>query len=98
MDKGEEYDWFGSHFIVTMAVIFACSFVGMIIWELRTDRPLMDLRLFERKNFAVCAFLMLLTGGFLNATTVLQPQFLCGRSWDIPQPLPVFRFRAAGLF
>jgi DHA2 family multidrug resistance protein len=36
----------------------------------------MDLRLFKFKNFAVCAFLMLLTGGLLNATTVLQPQFL----------------------
>ena len=30
----------------------------------------------EFRNFAVCAFLMLLTGGLLNATTVLQPQFL----------------------
>jgi DHA2 family multidrug resistance protein len=76
LDKGEEFDWFGSHFIVTTAVIFACSFVGLIIWEFHAERPLMDLRLFERKNFAVCAFLMLLTGGFLNATTVLQPQFL----------------------
>ena len=28
------------------------------------------------RNFAVCCFLMLLTGGLLNATTVLQPQFL----------------------
>jgi len=37
---------------------------------------LIDVRLFKFKNFAVCCFLMLLTGGFLNATTVLQPQFL----------------------
>ena len=48
----------------------------MIIWEFHAEKPLIDLRLFKFKNFAVCAFLMLLTGGLLNATTVLQPQFL----------------------
>ncbi len=76
LDKGEEKDWFGSNFIVTMGTAFILSFIVLIIWEFRTERPLMDLRLFKFKNFAVCAFLMLLTGGFLNATTVLQPQFL----------------------
>ncbi len=38
--------------------------------------PLIELRLLKSRNFAVCCFLMLLTGGLLNATTVLQPQFL----------------------
>jgi DHA2 family multidrug resistance protein len=36
----------------------------------------MELRLFKNRNFATCCFLMLFTGGLLNATTVLQPQFL----------------------
>jgi DHA2 family multidrug resistance protein len=36
----------------------------------------MNLRLFQFKNFAVCFLLMLLIGGVLNASTVLQPQFL----------------------
>jgi MFS transporter, DHA2 family, multidrug resistance protein len=76
LDKGEEKNWFGSHFIVVFATTFLISFVALIIWEFHVDRPLIDLRLFKFKNFAVCAFLMLLTGGLLNATTVLQPQFL----------------------
>ncbi len=76
LDKGEEKDWFGSHFIVAFAVIFIVSFIALIVWEFRAERPLMDLRLFQQRNFAACAFLMLLTGGLLNATTVLQPQFL----------------------
>jgi DHA2 family multidrug resistance protein len=35
----------------------------------------MEMRLYRYKNFAVCSFLMLMTGGILNAATVLQPQF-----------------------
>jgi MFS transporter, DHA2 family, multidrug resistance protein len=76
LDKGEENDWFGSPFIRHCAWVFAISFIVLIIWEWRSKRPLMDLSLFKFKNFAVCWFLMLLTGGFLNATTVLQPQYL----------------------
>jgi DHA2 family multidrug resistance protein len=76
LDKGEEKNWFGSHFITAFAIAFIVSFIALIIWEFHVDKPLIDLRLFKFKNFAVCAFLMLLTGGLLNATTVLQPQFL----------------------
>ena len=76
LDKGEEKDWLGSHFIIGFGLTFIISFIALILWEFHTDRPLMDLRLFKFRNFAVCAFLMLLTGGLLNATTVLQPQFL----------------------
>jgi DHA2 family multidrug resistance protein len=76
LDKGEEKDWFGSNFIRGFAITFAISFVALIAWEFHAKKPLMDLRLFQFKNFALCAFLMLLTGGLLNATTVLQPQFL----------------------
>src|ERR1700743_1997102 len=76
LDKGEEKNWFGAHFIVAFAAAFIIAFLALIIWEFRVEKPLIDLRLFKFKNFAVCAFLMLLTGGLLNATTVLQPQFL----------------------
>jgi DHA2 family multidrug resistance protein len=76
LDKGEEKDWFGSNFVVGFALTFIVSFIALIAWEFHVKNPVMDLRLFQFKNFAVCAFLMLLTGGLLNATTVLQPQFL----------------------
>jgi DHA2 family multidrug resistance protein len=75
LDKGEEWDWFGSRWIRFYAITFGISFLILIVWELRARKPLMELRLFSHKNFAVCCFLMLLTGGILNASTVLQPQF-----------------------
>ena len=79
LDKGEEKDWFGSHFIVGFAVTFVISLVALLIWEWYAKNPVMDLKLYKNSNFAICSFLMLLTGGLLNATTVLLPQFLQGQ-------------------
>ena len=76
LDKGEERAWFGSHFVVSFMVLFAVSFIALIYWEWNVKSPIMELRLYKFKNFAVCSFLMLITGGILNASTVLQPQFL----------------------
>jgi DHA2 family multidrug resistance protein len=45
-------------------------------WEWRRKEPLINLRVFRFKNFAICCFLMALVGGVLNANTVLQPQFM----------------------
>ena len=77
LDKGQEKDWFGSHFIQFFGTMFAITIVGLLVWEWwGAKKPVMELRLFKNQNFAVCCFLMLLTGGILNATTVLQPQYL----------------------
>ncbi len=77
LDKGQEWDWFGSHAIVFFATVFGISFPALIAWQWwGAKTPLMELRLFKSRNFATCCFLMLLTGGLLNATTVLQPQYL----------------------
>ncbi len=77
LDKGEEKDWFGSHFIQGFGIAFAVSLIGLFVWEWwGAKSPLIEFRLLKSRNFAVCCFLMLLTGGLLNATTVLQPQFL----------------------
>ncbi len=77
LDKGEENDWFGSNFIRTFGILCGIAFIALIAWEWwGAKSPLIELRLLKSRNFAVCCFLMLLTGGLLNATTVLQPQFL----------------------
>jgi DHA2 family multidrug resistance protein len=76
LDKGEENDWFSSGFICFFAVLFAGGMIGLIAWEWRQKSPLINLKLFRFKNFAICCFLMMLVGGVLNANTVLQPQFM----------------------
>jgi DHA2 family multidrug resistance protein len=76
LDKGEENDWFSSGFIQFCCFLFLAGMAGLIWWELRTKGPIINLRLFKFKNFAICCFLMALVGGVLNANTVLQPQFM----------------------
>jgi DHA2 family multidrug resistance protein len=76
LDKGEENDWFASNFIRTFAALFAIGMIGLIVWEWRAKAPIMNIKLFKYKNFAICALLMALVGGVLNASTVLQPQFM----------------------
>ena len=75
LDKGEEKDWFGSDLIRALAVLFVGCLVGLVIWEWRQKEPLINLKLFRHKNFAICCFLMMLVGGVINANTVLQPLF-----------------------
>jgi DHA2 family multidrug resistance protein len=76
LDKGEEMDWFSSHFVCIFAALFIFGMIGLLVWEWRQKEPLINLRLFRYKNFAICCFLMMLVGGLLNANTVLQPQFM----------------------
>ena len=76
LDKGEENDWFASNFIRFFAFLFVSGMIGLVVWEWRQKEPLINLKLFRFKNFAICCFLMMLVGGVLNANTVLQPQFM----------------------
>jgi DHA2 family multidrug resistance protein len=76
LDKGEENDWFSSGFICFFAFLFVAGMIGLVVWEWRQKNPLINLRLFKYKNFAICCFLMMLVGGVLNANTVLQPQYM----------------------
>src|SRR5215468_2812085 len=45
LDRGQEDDWFGSRFIVTLAIISGVSLVALIIWEWFHDQPVIDIRL-----------------------------------------------------
>jgi MFS transporter, DHA2 family, multidrug resistance protein len=76
LDKGERDDWFGSPFIVWSTVIAVGALVALVIWELVTDHPVIDLRLFKDRNFAISTFMMYVLGFVLYSTTVLLPILL----------------------
>jgi DHA2 family multidrug resistance protein len=80
LDKGQEDDWFSSHIITFFAITCVAAFVFMIYWELRQlrigQRPIINLTLFKRRNFAISFMLMFVLGFALYGTTVLIPQFV----------------------
>jgi len=76
LDKGQEDDWFSSRFIVTAAILATVSFALFLWRELSVDHPIVDLRLFKRRNLAITQFVMFMVGASLYSTTVLIPQYL----------------------
>jgi DHA2 family multidrug resistance protein len=76
LDKGQEDDWFGSHFITTLAVTAVVCLVALVIWEWRQKAPIVDVRLFKSFNFASSNLMMFTLGIMLFSSLVLMPLFL----------------------
>ena len=80
LDKGQEDDWFGSRIITSFIVLCISSLILLVLWEMRQIRighkPILDLTLFKRRNFAIAFALMFVLGFCLFGSTVLIPQFV----------------------
>lgn len=75
LDRGERLDWFADPLVVAMASVAAVALVGLVIWELNHEDPIVDLRLLRNRNFAVAVFVMMVIGVIIYGTTQLMPQF-----------------------
>jgi MFS transporter, DHA2 family, multidrug resistance protein len=73
LDKGQEDDWLGSHFIATLATIAAVCLITLVIWEWFRKDPIVDVRLFKSFNFAAANLMMFMMGFMLFSTLVLIP-------------------------
>src|SRR5438270_380567 len=73
LDKGQEEDWFASHFILVLAVLAVVGLGGLIIRELRAEHPVIDLSVFRNRSYAVGTLLMTAVGFVLYGSTVLYP-------------------------
>ena len=76
LDNGQNQDWFASSWIVGLLVVAVLGFLAFIIWELTDDHPIVDLRVFRHRGFAVCAAAMSFTFGAFFASIVLMPLWL----------------------
>ncbi len=76
LDKGQEDDWFGSTFIVTLMITSAVCLISLVIWEWFDKAPIIDVRLFKSFNFAVGNMMMFVLGVLLFSSLVMMPQFL----------------------
>jgi DHA2 family multidrug resistance protein len=76
LDKGKELDWFSSTTIVVLAIVAAIGFAAFLIWELTSENPIVNLRVFRHRGFSVGVTTLALTFGAFFATVVLIPLWL----------------------
>lgn len=76
LDKGQEADWFGADWVRWFAAASVLAFIGFVWWEFTTEHPLVDLRVFKNRNFAIGLILMTTLGAILYGTTAQIPLFL----------------------
>jgi MFS transporter, DHA2 family, multidrug resistance protein len=76
LDKGQEDDWFGSHFILTLAILAATGLISLVIWEWFQKDPIVEVRLFKNMNFLGANAMMFILGIMLFSSLVMMPQFL----------------------
>src|SRR3546814_6551729 len=76
LDTGREHDWFGSAWVVMLAVVAAISFVAFVIWELTDANPVVDLRIFRFRGFSFSTLAISLGFGAFFSQVVLTPFWL----------------------
>ncbi len=76
LDKGQEDDWFGSHFILTLAIIAAAGLISLVVWEWFYDKPIVDVRMFKNLNFLSANAMMFILGIMLFSSLVMMPLYL----------------------
>ena len=76
LDKGKELDWFNSSTIVALAIIVVIALAVFIAWELTDEHPVVDIRLFARRNFLFGAGTLAIAYGLFFGNVVLLPLWL----------------------
>ena len=76
LDKGKDLDWFGSWQIVALAIVAALGFAVFLVWELTDRHPVVDLRLFAKRNFWTSTLALSLGYGAYFGNVVLLPLWL----------------------
>ena len=76
LDKGQESDWFSSRWITSLVILAGYAFLVWIVWEWHHPNPVVDIRLFQKRNFATAMFFSFTLGTVLYGTTFMLPQFL----------------------
>jgi DHA2 family multidrug resistance protein len=75
LDKGQEEDWFSASWIRWTAVIAVITLIAFLMRELMIRHPLVDLKVFKNRNFALGSILIGLFGGVIYGVVTILPLF-----------------------
>jgi DHA2 family multidrug resistance protein len=97
LDKGKDLDWFNSPVIVGLGLFALVSFLFFLIWELTEKNPVIDIKLFNGRNFLAGTVAISVAYAVFFSNLVLLPQWMQGylnyRSVDaglVTAPLGIF--------
>jgi DHA2 family multidrug resistance protein len=76
LERGEREDWFDSQLIVLLAVVSLCSLTALVIWELHTEEPVINLRVLKNVPFLAGTSLGFVFGMTSFASIFILPLFL----------------------
>jgi len=76
LDTGQRKDWFSSNYIRFFAALAVVGLIALVIRELHTREPVVDLRALRNRSFSAGVFLISLLGFVLYSSLVLLPIFL----------------------
>jgi DHA2 family multidrug resistance protein len=76
LDKGQEADWFEAPWICWTAAISALALTAFIVREWISRDPIVQLRIFRDRNFAIGTVITCAYGFILYAATAMLPLFL----------------------
>jgi DHA2 family multidrug resistance protein len=71
LDLGERRDWFDSTLVLMCGVLAACMLAGFVIRELMAAEPILDLTVFEDRNFSIGTLAIFLVGLGFNSSLLL---------------------------
>ncbi len=75
LDKGQEDDWFGALWIRWAVAALVISFACFIVHSVRAQNPLVSLRVFRDRNFAVGCVLIMMFGVSIYSMITVLPLF-----------------------
>lgn len=76
LEEGPRKDWFDDGAIVVLAIVSGVSAVVFFTRSLTTDNPIVDLRAFSNRNFALGSLFSFVLGIGLYGLTYLYPVYL----------------------
>ena len=63
LNQGNDFDWFGSPILGAVLIAVIVALPAFVVWELGERNPVLDIRLFRHRNYAVGVFCSI--AGFL---------------------------------
>ncbi len=76
LDKGEQYDWFNSNWMRFFGITSFISFTFLLLWSSTISKPLIELKLFKIRTYAVSILYMAVAYGIYFGSVVLIPLWL----------------------